>query len=50
VTDLRLIFNEGADYANPIEPSSAGRRKIVAAIERVLRHHDFSRQRCKVYA
>ena len=30
--DLRLICNEDADYANPIEPSSQGGRKIARAV------------------
>jgi GDSL-like Lipase/Acylhydrolase family len=30
--DLRLLCDEDADYANPIEPSSAGGRKIARAI------------------
>jgi hypothetical protein len=30
--DLRLVCSEDADYANPIEPSSAGGRKIAGAI------------------
>jgi len=30
--DLRLVCSEDADYANPIEPSSAGGRKIARAI------------------
>jgi hypothetical protein len=30
--DLRLICSEDSDYANPIEPSSAGGRKIAGAI------------------
>ncbi|MFL5545944.1 MAG: SGNH/GDSL hydrolase family protein [Gemmatimonadales bacterium] len=37
VVDLRLVCNEAADYANPIEPSSRGGRKIAAAIVRALR-------------
>lgn len=32
VIDLRLVCNNPADYANPIEPSSAGGEKIAAAI------------------
>jgi hypothetical protein len=32
VIDLRLICNEDRDYANPIEPSSAGGEKIVRVI------------------
>ena len=34
VIDLRLICNEPADYANPIEPSGRGGRKIALAIAR----------------
>lgn len=37
VIDLRVICNEDADYANPIEPSSAGGRKIAASIVSFLR-------------
>jgi hypothetical protein len=36
VIDLRLICNEEADYANPIEPSSHGGQKIAQAICDVL--------------
>jgi hypothetical protein len=36
VIDLRLICNEPADYANPIEPSGRGGRKIAEAIARTL--------------
>ena len=36
VIDLRLICNEPADYANPIEPSSHGGAKIAAVIARSL--------------
>jgi hypothetical protein len=36
VIDLRLVCNEPADYANPIEPSSHGGAKIARAIARVL--------------
>jgi hypothetical protein len=32
VIDLRLVCTEPADYANPIEPSDAGGKKIAAAI------------------
>lgn len=34
--ELRLICNEARDYANPIEPSSAGGAKIAAAIAHAL--------------
>src|SRR5438552_15703111 len=32
VIDLRLVCSEPSDYANPIEPSSAGGEKIASAI------------------
>jgi hypothetical protein len=32
--DLRLILNEDADYANPIEPSVQGGEKMSSAIAR----------------
>ena len=32
VIDLRAVCNEASDYANPIEPSGEGGRKIAAAI------------------
>jgi len=36
IIDLRLICTEPADYANPIEPSGCGGRKISGAIARSL--------------
>jgi len=35
--DLRLICSEDGDYANPIEPSSLGGRKIAQAIANLVR-------------
>ena len=35
--DLRLVCCEAADYANPIEPSGSGGRKIAKAIATTLR-------------
>jgi hypothetical protein len=49
VMDLRLICNEETDYANPIEPSSSGGRKIAEAIRRVVIEHDFARHRTEVF-
>jgi hypothetical protein len=34
--DLRQVCTEAADYANPIEPSGSGGRKIAAAIAKAL--------------
>jgi hypothetical protein len=36
VVDLRAVCSEAADYANPIEPSSAGGEKIARALAAVL--------------
>jgi hypothetical protein len=48
--DLRLICSERADYANEIEPSVEGGRKIAARIVELLEKHDFSRRRTEAYA
>ena len=47
--DLRLICDEEADYANPIEPSVRGGAKIAAAILRLVTEHDFTRRRTEVF-
>jgi lysophospholipase L1-like esterase len=47
--DLRLICNEDADYANPIEPSEAGGAKIARAILRLVSEHDFTQRRTQVF-
>jgi hypothetical protein len=42
--DLRLVFEDVSDYSenSPIEPSAAGGAKLVRAIGRMLREHDFA--------
>ncbi|HZI18854.1 MAG TPA: SGNH/GDSL hydrolase family protein [Pyrinomonadaceae bacterium] len=47
--DLRLVCDEEADYANPIEPSAAGGEKIARAILRLFSEHDFGRRRTQVF-
>lgn len=47
--DLRLICSEKDDYANSIEPSSKGGRKIAAKILEVVENHNFSGRRTCVY-
>ncbi|HEX8719214.1 MAG TPA: SGNH/GDSL hydrolase family protein [Pyrinomonadaceae bacterium] len=47
--DLRLVCDEDADYANPIEPSEAGGAKIADAIVRLLSEHDFTKRRTEVF-
>jgi hypothetical protein len=39
--DLRVIFSHSSDYANAIEPSGQGGRKLAAAILELLQRHDF---------
>jgi hypothetical protein len=50
VIDLRLVCTEPADYANPIEPSDRGGRKIARAIARALGVTDEQVQPATVYA
>lgn len=48
VVDLRLVCSTAADYANPIEPSGSGGRKIASAIARSILSEELSHAR--VYA
>jgi len=47
---LRLICSEKADYANPIEPSDIGGRKIAQKIFELIEKHDFSKRRTQIFA
>lgn len=47
--DLRLICERDEDYANPIEPSEEGGRKIVVAIVRLIRQYHFESRRTAVF-
>lgn len=47
--DLRLVCDEDSDYANEIEPSEAGGRKIAKAVVRLVRGHDFGRGRTEAF-
>lgn len=49
ILDLRLICTEDADYANPIEPSSAGGAKIAAALVGAITAHPFEAGRSVIY-
>lgn len=46
---LDQIMNSPEDYANPIEPASAGGNKIVQAILRVVATHNFSQHTTALY-
>lgn len=47
--DLRLVCNEDSDYANEIEPSEAGGKKIAGVIARVVKEHDFKGRKTAAY-
>lgn len=47
--DLRLVCNENSDYANEIEPSEAGGKKIAKTILRVVNEHNFEVRRMEAY-
>lgn len=47
--DLRLVCNEADDYANEIEPSAAGGKKIAAAIVRLVNEHAFEIRRTQAF-
>ncbi len=48
--DLRLICEDAADFANPIEPSVAGGAKIAGAIAQAIHEYDFACGRTQVFA
>ena len=47
--DLRLIFSDKEDYANPIEPSVVGGIKMARIIKEISYTHDFSMKNSVVY-
>jgi hypothetical protein len=50
VIDLRLVCDEGADYANPIEPSVRGGSKIARAVMRAVTERSAGGARTEVFA
>lgn len=49
ILDLRLICSEESDYANEIEPSGKGGKKIAAKILEITENHDFSNKKTVIY-
>ena len=49
VIDLRLVCSEVEDYANEIEPSVRGGKKIARAIWRVLQEHNWENKLTAIY-
>jgi hypothetical protein len=48
--DLRLVCDEDADFANTIEPSVQGGRRIAAEIARLVTEHDFARRQAVAFS
>jgi len=49
IIDLRLTCSESDDYANEIEPSDKGGKKIAAKILELVNYHQFTNQRTEVF-
>ena len=49
VMDLRLIFSDREDYANPIEPSVVGGMKMAKIMKGISENHDFLMKNSVVY-
>ena len=49
VIDLRIMFDDDADYANDIEPSVKGGAKIAKAIATLVTSHGFTQPRSEIY-
>ena len=47
--DLRLVCNEPTDYANEIEPSEAGGKKIARTILRLISEHNFGAGKTEIF-
>lgn len=47
--DLRAVCSGDSDFANAIEPSSAGGEKMARALRDVILRHDFAARRAVVY-
>ena len=48
--DLRVLFDEDSDLANPIEPSARGGEKIARSLIEVVAYHDFDARRSSAFA
>jgi hypothetical protein len=49
IIDLRLVFNNPADYANPIEPSHIGGAKMVALMIKIVKTHPWAMKQTMIY-
>jgi len=49
LVDLRVIFSQPTDYANPIEPAAQGGAKLAQAISKAVFNHAFGQQTSAIY-
>lgn len=49
VLDLRILFDDEADFANPIEPSGRGSEKLAGAIPDLLEEQAFAQPRAMFF-
>ena len=47
--DLRVMYDNVADYANPIEPSTVGGQKMVSVMESIINEHPFNENLAVLY-
>ena len=47
--DLRVMYDNVADYANQIEPSTIGGQKMVSVMESIINEHPFSENLAVLY-
>ena len=50
IMDLRVMYDNEKDYANPIEPSTNGGKKMVSMIDRICNEHAFELGNTTLYA
>lgn len=50
IIDLRLVCNETDDYANEIEPSDKGGKKIAEKILELINNYEFSNKRTQIFS
>jgi GDSL-like Lipase/Acylhydrolase family len=50
VIDLRVLFDDDADFANAIEPSAQGGEKLAQVVVQLVAKHDFIGGECRLYA
>ena len=47
--DIKTLFNDKEDYANPIEPSTQGGDKLSDVIIKVVKNHNYQNKITSIY-